>query len=403
MTHFQPLNKWTLFFMVIYLTISQVALDLYLPSIPNMVDNLHTTAALVQSTIAIYLIAIAISQFFYGPLSDSFGRRPMALIGCGIAIVGSFICCIANSIELLLIGRLIQGIGLGFGSVLARAILRDVISEKKQFAKYVSYQSMAWSCVPLVAPVIGGYIGHWLSWRGNFIALLILSIILFILSFCKLEETKEKQQRQNFNPLLLLKNYSYLLKKFNLVGYMIIIALQYSAMLTILQLAPFIFQNNLGYSQYAYGWFILLVGAGSLLGALSNRFLSQRFELKNIIFCALIFAILMIVLMVGLALSWFNAWVIIIPLFFLRIGGGLTYSNCITEGMAQLPEHAGSISSLFGVVITAGAALITSMVAHIPQYKQWTLVACLFVELALMLLIFLFIQRFKLPVKLTQF
>lgn len=391
MKHSPTVSRWTLFFIIFYLAVPQIALDLYLPSIPSMVHALHATASQVQLTIAMYLIAIAVSQFFYGPLSDSFGRKPMLIIGGSIFVIGSILCVSAQSIHLLLWGRLVQGMGFGCGASLSRAILRDVIHDKKTIAKVVSMQSMAWSSVPLIAPLFGGYIEHWFHWRVNFMVLLALGVLMLLITLIKYKETRLPETRNPFHPIKLLKTYQFFLRQRKLVGYILIIALQYGAIMTVLQMAPFIFQTELGYSAYIYGWLILVVGMGSLIGAFANKTISQYFDLQKIILYSLIVAVAMTILMNGLAIKWFNAWVIIVPIFVLRIAGGFTYSNCIAEGLAEVPEHSGSISALYGIVISSGAPIITAIVAHFPQYKQWTLTSSVFVEMSLALGVFLII------------
>lgn len=383
------ISRWALFFMLLFIFVPQFSLDLYLPALPMMKHAFGTTASKVQLTIAVYLVAIAASQFFYGPLSDSYGRRPIVIFGCLFFVIGSAICSLAGSIDALLFGRLVQGLGLGFGSMMSRTILRDLVHDKKLIAKIISMQSMAWATTPLFAPVMGGYISHYLSWRLNFWLLFFFGLLMLGLAFFKLEETRLAAYRKRFNIWHLLKNYWFIIRHFNVVGYMLIIALQYGAVMTILQFSPFIFQVDLGYSASTYGWLILLVGVSSVIGSRANKTLSQHFNLKKIIMLSMSFALLMACLMNVLAIHWFNAWVVLIPIFLIRLSGGTTYSNCITEGISQHPEHAGSISALFGVVITSGGAIISALVARIPQTAQWTLSGSLLVEYLLAMLIFL--------------
>ena len=85
------------------------------------------------------------------------------LLGCFVFIIGSAICLITHSVGLLLFGRLIQGVGMGFGAALSRAILRNLCHDKKELAKLISYQSMTWLTVPLAAPIFGGYIQHFIT------------------------------------------------------------------------------------------------------------------------------------------------------------------------------------------------------------------------------------------------
>jgi predicted MFS family arabinose efflux permease len=180
---------------------------------------------------------------------------------------------------------------------------------------------------------------------------------------------------------------------------MLIIAVQYGSVMTILQLAPFVLQKDLGFSAADYGWIILLVGFGSFISSSLNKYTSQKFDLDKIILFGISLSMFMIFSMNILSFFWFNVWVIMVPIFIFRIGGGFIYSNCITQGLAEMPEHVGSISALYGVVITLGASCISAIVAHVPDYKQWSLSFCLLVEVLTIFALFVSIKFVKINKK----
>ena len=121
----------------------------------------------------IYLSGFSFSQLFFGPLSDHFGRRPILLCGLSGFVIGSFLCAIASSVEILLLFRLFQGLSIGAASVSARVIMRDCFSGY-QLMKVASYTGIAYSLIPLTAPLIGGYIQKYTHWRMIFVSLISL-------------------------------------------------------------------------------------------------------------------------------------------------------------------------------------------------------------------------------------
>ena len=163
-----------------------VVLDQYAPSMPSMVNQLHTTTASVQLSISIYLLTCGISTLFWGPLSDRFGRRRITLVSMPIFLLGSLFCIFANHIGILLFGRAVQGIGVSSCSFLGAAIMSDVF-EGRMLNRVSSYFSATYSLVPIIAPVVGGYLQKWYGWRMNFIflfALILAFYLIFLFAFC---------------------------------------------------------------------------------------------------------------------------------------------------------------------------------------------------------------------------
>ena len=389
------MNRWSLFFIIGLLAIPQVGIDLYLPSAPSMVIALHTSATLVQLSLAIYVVGMGVSQLIYGPVSDSIGRKPVILFGTLVFIVGSAVCCFTTTIDVFLLGRLIQGVGIGYGSAVSRAILRDLCHDKKRMAKIVSYQSMIFSMVPLFAPIFGGYIEHYLYWRANFLILFGIGVLLFVLVLFQFSETRAPADRIPLHFGKVVQGYFSVIKDFSIFIYVLVIMLQFSATLAVVQLSPFIFQDQLGYSPAAYGWFIFVVGLARFVGAFINRSIIQRLPLDRIIVGSLLLGFLTMVLMNALALQWFNAWVIVIPILLMRFSGGLSYANCIAQVMHKYPQNAGSVSALIGAMAMVGGSVISGVIAHLPHYKQISLSGSLGVLLLISLALFSSVLFFK--------
>lgn len=392
---FHMITRWPLFFILALMALQQIAIDLYLPSTPAMVHVFHASATAVQLTLAFYVLSAAISGLFYGPLSDHFGRKPVMLIGASIYIVGSVLCCASESIFILLIGRLIQGLGAGFAVPISRTIVRDLTSDKKLIVRITSYQSMTFSCVPLIAPVIGGFIEHWLNWRVNFIVLLAIGVVMWCLILIKYVETNPVEHHQPLQFRHIFNNYFAILKQPDSLGYMLVVAVQFGCLLSVIQLSPFILQNQLGYNAFIYGWFILVVGLGSLVGAYVNRHVSQQYDLDKILLVAVSTGFLLMIAMLLLNLKWFNAWIIVLPVFLLRFTGGLTYSNAVTQVMHKNAERAGAASAFFGAAVLALASLMSAAVAHLPSHSHVTLALSLTVLMSVSLVALIFVVLIK--------
>lgn len=135
-----------------------------------------------------YFIAVAVSQLFWGPLSDQFGRRPVIILGMALFVIGSVFCLFAQTIEALIAARVLQAAGGCTGMVLGRAILRDLYSPK-QAASMIGYVTMGMAVMPTVAPAIGGILDQYYGWQGGFVLLLMFGVAVLWASIALLPET----------------------------------------------------------------------------------------------------------------------------------------------------------------------------------------------------------------------
>lgn len=171
--------------------LAPLSIDMYLPSLPALARQLHTTASLAQLSLTMCLLGLALGQLVGGPLSDRFGRRRPLIVGMVLYTVTAFLCTVAPSVWLLITIRLLQGLSGAFGIVIARAATRDVYSGT-ELTRFYALLMLVNGVAPIAAPVIGGQLLRFTSWRGVFVVLGVVSIVITLSVVAFLRETLPK-------------------------------------------------------------------------------------------------------------------------------------------------------------------------------------------------------------------
>ncbi|MDA9163649.1 MFS transporter [Rickettsiaceae bacterium] len=196
------------FILVISLLTCCVEVDISVPSFPDISDYFNISDGLTQMTIAANFFGFCISGIIYGPLSDSFGRRKVMLIGNAIMMLGACGCVIAESIEFLILSRLIQGLGASTSAVVAFAMIADAYSSKKSVSIIGKMNSLI-TVFMSIAPIAGGFINEDIGWRGNYGTIAVVSVISWLMLYFCLPETKE--DLDEFNASKITKDFKTLL------------------------------------------------------------------------------------------------------------------------------------------------------------------------------------------------
>jgi DHA1 family bicyclomycin/chloramphenicol resistance-like MFS transporter len=157
-----------------------VASTIYVPSIPAIASALGTSVTRVQFTFVGYLLTFAVSMLVLGPSSDRYGRRRTIICGVGLSVLGSMVCAASPTIDCLIAGRILQGIGLSAGMVIGRATIRDLYGEQGA-AQIIAGLSVVMTLLQAFAPIPGGYLQTWFGWRANFAAVAIWAAIALVL------------------------------------------------------------------------------------------------------------------------------------------------------------------------------------------------------------------------------
>lgn len=263
-----------------------MAMDMYLPSLPNIAKDLQADYGLVQQTLSVFLIGIAFSQIFYGPISDRFGRRWVLFVGVSIFGLVSAFCAQATDIHQLIYLRWLQALGAGAGSVIVAAIVRDLY-QGQQAARVMSYVIVVMMVVPLLAPLIGGYVLIWFGWRAIFWLLLLLGVICAWTVFAVVPETNLPANRQSLSLVNVLGNYRHILTHPKAMGFNLCSAFSYGCLFAFISGSPYLYIEYFGISPQYYGYLfgcniVLTISCAFLNSHLINRFSSQSLLLAAV-------------------------------------------------------------------------------------------------------------------------
>jgi DHA1 family bicyclomycin/chloramphenicol resistance-like MFS transporter len=252
-----------------------LSIDMYLPALPVIAQDLDGTVGDIQLTLSVFMIAFGAGQIFYGPAGDRFGRRPVILAGLAIYIVASIGCAFAAAAGHLVTLRFLQGLAACGGVVLARTMVRD-LAEKDQAARAMSLMHACSSIAPMLAPLIGGQVLWFLGWRAIFWVLALIGIFALAAAGAKLPETLRPEYRQPLNLGSILSRFGELLRHRAFMGYALTSTFQFSALMSFLSGSPFVFIQTYGIDPRDFGLIfggqVMFLTAGSLLNA---RFVSK--------------------------------------------------------------------------------------------------------------------------------
>lgn len=191
--------------------LTPLSVDMYLPAIPSIAADLGARVEAVQLTISTFLIGFAIGQMFYGPLADSFGRKPVILFGLALFTLASVGCLLADNLPFLLFFRLLQAIGGAAGAVVVNALLRDLF-QGEEVVRAMTLVILTSTLAPLVAPLLGGVLLHW-GWTSIFGVLVVLGGLLWLAILTLLPETLNAEHRQPLRWRTVLSNYGLVLRR----------------------------------------------------------------------------------------------------------------------------------------------------------------------------------------------
>ncbi|KGJ95912.1 multidrug effflux MFS transporter [Colwellia psychrerythraea] len=254
--------------------LAALSTDIYLPAMPAIADELDTNMAMVQITLALFFATFALGQLVYGPLSDNFGRRKVLLVGIGLFGCAALLCANSTSVEMLMLGRFLLGMGACAGAVSSFAICRDVY-DKTELTKTIAIISATIGIAPLVAPPIGAMLNEFYGWQSIFYFLAIYAFMLFVWVLSSLPETnktnlRSTQQVDNMGYLQMLTNVNYF-------PYIVVNASAFVALFAFIASSPVIFMGHWQLTEYQFSLLfafnaVWMIVANSLLSVALNKY-----------------------------------------------------------------------------------------------------------------------------------
>jgi DHA1 family bicyclomycin/chloramphenicol resistance-like MFS transporter len=342
-----------------------LAMDMYLPSLPEVTRSLHAPAATVQLTLTACLAGMALGQLVVGPMSDRWGRRRPLLAGLAVFVVATVLCALAPTVELLVAFRLAQGLAGAAAIVIARAVVRDLY-DGMAMARFFSTLMLISGVAPIVAPLIGGQILRVTDWRGVFAVLTVVGVLIGVLVWTRLPETLAPAERHSGGVGEALRSMRGLLADRSFTGYMLTGGFAFAALFAYISASPFVIQEIYGASPQTFS---LLFGVNSvglvIVGQINGKILVGRVSLDRVLGIGLAIVITAATALLLMSLGVFGE-VGLVPvaaaLFVLMSAMGITLPNTQALALMRTKHAAGSASALLGTTSFLIGAIASPLV-----------------------------------------
>ena len=345
------------------------SIDTYLPAFSGIAQSLGATPAQMQQTLSAYLFGFAVMNLFHGALSDSFGRRPVVLIGLALFTLASLGCALSETIGQLITFRALQGMSAGAGVVVSRAIIRDMFPPEEA-QRVMSQVTIFFGIAPAIAPVLGGFLFVHLGWHSIFWLLVAIGFLLFVLMARGLPESLQAEARQPFAFKPLMRAYSELVRNPRFMLLVLASGVPFNGMFLYVLSAPEWLGTHLGLGPTQFFWFFGLTIAGVMIGAFFSGRLAGRMPARRQIRIG--FSIMGVVSIVNVLLNLLlpphPAWALL-PVAFFAFGWALMVPVVTLMVLDMAPDRRGMASSLQSCVGSAANGLVAGVVAPLVMHS----------------------------------
>ncbi|MCP1334964.1 multidrug effflux MFS transporter [Futiania mangrovi] len=372
--------------------VAPLAINIYIPSLPNIAAALGTDAGTVQLTVTLYLIAVAAGQVTLGPLSDRMGRRPVLITGMIVYVIASLAAAAAPDVWWLIVARVFQAIGGCAGLVLGRAIVRDIY-DRDTSASMLGYVTTVMVIVPMAAPTVGGLLDVAFGWRSSFVLVAALGAVMLGLILTSLPETHPPAKgSQTSTPirgesLQLLRSRAFL-------GYAGATSFGAGMYFAFIAGAPFLVVDAMGREPYEYGLWFILVAGGYMTGNYISGRTARRVGLDKLLAIGAVLAAFGgAVLVLSSSLLPLTPPTLFIPMILLSIANGFTTANGIAGAVSVNPRLAGSASGIAGAAQMLVGAAATQVVGSAMSSSALPTTLTVFAFALLLLSCWLFLIR----------
>jgi DHA1 family bicyclomycin/chloramphenicol resistance-like MFS transporter len=325
-----------------------LSLDLYLPALPQLADDLNASASAAQLSITACLVGLAVGQLLAGPLSDRLGRKRPLLIGLVAYLLASIACALAPSVTVLIVLRLIQGLGGAAGIVISRAIARDLYSGSALMIFFSRLLLIA-GLAPVLAPILGGQLSLIMSWRGIFGVLAGFGAVLLLAGWFGLKETLPPERRIVGGFGRTVQGYNTLLHDRFFVGCALSSGLAGATMFAYIAGSTFVLQRIYGMSPQGFSFVFGGISLGLVAAAQIGARIALVWPLTRVLGLGLMINLfgataLLVTVITGLPMG-----VLIGALVVMVCAVGLIFPTANALAMADYPDLAGAASSLQGL------------------------------------------------------
>lgn len=338
-----------------------ISMDLYLPVLPALTTELGATTSAAQLTVTACLLGLAIGQVVAGPISDRFGRRLPLLTGVIVYVVASALCAYSPTIPALVGARFVQGLAGGVGIVISQAAGRDLYSGGK-LMRYYGRLTVIAGLAAVVGPVVGGQLAVVTDWRGLFVLLAAIGVLILLACVFVFRETLPASNRTTGGLVQTGRDFRRLLSDRVLVGTVLVSGLISMALFAYLAGATYVLQDIYGLSPQGYSFAFGLNSLGFMVFGFAAGRLCERWSEQGTLVAGLVMCVVGAAGLLSAALLQLPVIAVILSLF-VMVGGVATITPPTTSlAMANYPDIAGTASSLLGLARFGAGGLAAPLV-----------------------------------------
>lgn len=348
--------------------IGALSIDMFLPGLPEIKNDFHTTTSNAQLTLSLFMIGLALGNLFAGPISDATGRKKPLWISMFIYTLASLGIVFVTNIEIMIALRFIQGVTGGAASVISRAIASDMY-KGKELTKFLSLLMLVNGVAPVIAPAIGGVILSLAVWRMVFIILTVFGILMVIGSLTKVPESLQDDEKDSDGIKEMFKNFKHLLETPKFVLPMLIQGFSFIMLFTYISASPFIIQKIYGMSALQFSIMFAAIGITLIISSQLVGVLVDRIERRQLLKIVTYIQVLGVVIVAIKLLNHLSFWILVIGFIILVAPVTAVASLGFSIAMDESTRGRGSASSLLGLVQFLLGGLMSSLVNVMGEHN----------------------------------
>lgn len=344
---------------------SPLAIDIYLPALPQISETFHVEHALAQDTITWFLFAMGVGQLFAGPLADKLGRRTVALGGISIYAVSACLAWAAQSIDMMLMARLLQGLGACATSVAAFATVRDLFGPEKS-GKMISYLNGAICFIPALAPILGSWLTQEFGWRSNFSFMAGFAVIVGAILFFQMKESNPATEKV---AVFRFERYWSVLKTPSFIFHASLCLMAMGVIISYVTSAPIILIENLGLDMDEFTFWFGLNAVFNITAAFTAPKFMDRFGTYKTLVVGILLLGLAGALMLVLA-NQATALAFMFPIFLSSVGFAWILGASAGKALEPFGDRAGTAAALLGLFQMSGSGLLVGTMQRMQLEPQ---------------------------------
>ncbi len=335
-------------------------IELYLPAFPSLQRDFNVTEAAVQLTLTGTIVGLAMGQLIVGPLSDKVGRRVPLILATSLHVGASIGVALSMDINMLMVFRVLQGVGAAGGGVVALATVRDLFSGYT-LVRMFSYLALVNGMAPIFAPLIGSQLLLIVDWPGIFWFLAAYGILVILAVSVFIIETLPRERRKSSGSTA-LQRYRAVLTDRIFLGVLLVGGMNFSGLFSYLSASPFLFQNLYGLNEQEYGFLFGINSLGIVAGVQISSRVLRRVGPQWVIAAATVVMFVMSLLIIAFDQLGLGIWGTAVPLWFYICAAGFVFPCVQVLALFNHGAQAGTAASLLGAVTFGLAGAVSPIV-----------------------------------------